>query len=464
MNFRYGILSAALAVGIFALPASAAVTDVTGGNIDVNTTINKHYNEIDGGTTQIKGNDIIHKGQDKVIDKSGPTKVTVNGRLDYNVIGNDNWSGHEVKNFSTTVTNPSNVNSVIDQVGKEMFNYLHDQLWDHRPGVSYGGNRTDGEGNYFFFGSSAGNTNSYNDWQSGTSSAVNGAKKVSESNTYKTTTKTKKEYTGRTYGSEYERKDKMTTVLTRIESSRTVNASPNSIMVGDPDAIASAYAAQGNVTVDEVVDKYYDRTHYYEQVYHNNYKTWNEITKTGSKTIVYQLNAYRRYSPIILDLDGDGKIEASNGQYLAHDDFSDKVAAFDFFGNGFPVLTEWVGVNDGLLCRPTADGKVTGAQLFGSSNGMANGYEEMASLDADENGALEGAELQGLKVWTDLNGDAVAQAHELKSLEELGITSIKVTHNNYSSTFERNGQTYKTFDWWPNCREMRKVNLAGLFE
>ena len=88
----------------------------------------------------------------------------------------------------------------------------------------------------------------------------------------------------------------------------------------------------------------------------------------------------------------------------------------------------------------------------------------MASLDADNSGALEGAELQGLYVWTDLNGNAIADKGELKSLEELGITSIKVTHNNYASTFTRNGQTYKSFDWWPNCRELRKVNVASMFE
>ena len=86
----------------------------------------------------------------------------------------------------------------------------------------------------------------------------------------------------------------------------------------------------------------------------------------------------------------------------------------------------------------------------------------MASLDADNSGALEGAELQGLYVWTDLNGNAQPEKGELKSLEELGITSIKVSHNNYSSTFERQGQTYKSFDWWPNCRELRKVDMASV--
>ena len=45
MKYSFNILAAALAVGLFTLPAYAAVSDVEGGEIHVNTTINKHYNE-----------------------------------------------------------------------------------------------------------------------------------------------------------------------------------------------------------------------------------------------------------------------------------------------------------------------------------------------------------------------------------------------------------------------------------
>ena len=124
----------------------------------------------------------------------------------------------------------------------------------------------------------------------------------------------------------------------------------------------------------------------------------------------------------------------------------------------------WVGANDGLLCRPNADGSVKGTNLFGIANGFDNGYEEMASLDVDNSGSLEGAELKDLRVWTDVNANGIAEANELKTLDELGITSIKVSHNNYASTFVRNGQTFKSFDWWPNCREMRKVDMASVIK
>ena len=449
MKYNFGILATALAVGLFTLPAYAAVSDVEGGQINVETHINKHYNEIDGGTTLVRGADKVDKH----------LEYTVKGVLHY-VEGEQYGQNKTVKDgpgFEVTVDNPSLVYSAADQVGYSLFKYAENNS-DRRSNLSYGGAKTDHAGNYFFFGVKTNpvggqwgyQDQGYHNWKSGSNSVAGQYRETSREGTGQ------RQHIGTEMGEFRENLGKQTTVLTRIESSRSVDPEPGSIMIGDPDAIATAYAAHKNVNVTEVVDKYYDRTHYYDQVYHEKF--------SEKEKVVYQLNAYRRYSPIILDLDGDGKIEASNGQYLAHDDFSDKVAAFDFFGNGFPVLTEWVGVNDGLLCRPTKDGKVTGAQLFGSSNGMANGYEEMASLDADESGALEGAELQGLYVWTDLNGNAIADKGELKTVQELGITSIKVTHNNYASTFTRNGQTYKTFDWWPNCREMRKVNVAGIFE
>ena len=50
MKYSFRILTAALAVGFFTLPAYAAVSDVEGGEIHVNTQINKHYTEVDGGT------------------------------------------------------------------------------------------------------------------------------------------------------------------------------------------------------------------------------------------------------------------------------------------------------------------------------------------------------------------------------------------------------------------------------
>ncbi|MGM9998624.1 MAG: hypothetical protein ACI38Q_04430 [Candidatus Bruticola sp.] len=221
-----------------------------------------------------------------------------------------------------------------------------------------------------------------------------------------------------------------------FESSNIVNQSCDAILVGDIDDLASAYAAQGNTT--KTLD-----VHEYQ---------------------VYQINESYTLSPIIFDLDGDGKIEASNGEYLSHAKTfkNDGAVLFDFLNNGFPVLTEWVGANDGLLCRVSADGSMTGANLFGNTNGYANGYDEMASLDANNDGVLSGVELEGLSVWQDKNGNGIADKGELASVQELGITSIGVTHNNMVGSYVRNGQTFKSFDWWPSIKDVRRMDTAKL--
>lgn len=217
------------------------------------------------------------------------------------------------------------------------------------------------------------------------------------------------------------------------------SSSPDAILIGDFDNIGNAYSAQGTTSRYMQVDGDY------------------------GKTAVYSVNGSGYVSPIVLDLDGDGKIEASNGKYLPHSadaSTSKNAVMFDFHGTGFPVVMEWVGANDGLLCRPLEDGTVNGTCLFGVANGHENGYEELASLDADNNGTLEAAELNGLMVWSDKNRNGIAEDGELASLESLGITSIGVNHNNFVGSFTRNGKTFKTFDWWPCVVDCRKVQTA----
>lgn len=225
-------------------------------------------------------------------------------------------------------------------------------------------------------------------------------------------------------------------VFDHFESSNIINQSSDAILVGDIDDLARAYGAQGHVN--KTLD-----VHEYQ---------------------VYQINEGYVVSPIVLDLDGDGKIEASNGKYLAHADSfkSEGATMFDFNGNGFPVYTEWVGTNDGLLCRPNADGTINGTNLFGTANGYANGFDEMSSLDKNNDGVLSGAELEGLFVWQDKNANGIADAGELTSVQALGISSISVNHDNMVGSFVRNGQTFKSFDWWPSVKDVRRMDVARL--
>jgi hypothetical protein len=143
---------------------------------------------------------------------------------------------------------------------------------------------------------------------------------------------------------------------------------------------------------------------------------------------------------------------------------------FDLLGNGDKLSTGWVGGKDGLLVLDrNGDGAINdGSELFGEgttlANGQkaANGYQAMAELDTDGDGALTAADaaFSKLQVWVDANADGISDASELKSLAELNITKLnlsaqadgKVNNGNIvglTSTYETaDGQTHGAADVW----------------
>lgn len=183
-------------------------------------------------------------------------------------------------------------------------------------------------------------------------------------------------------------------------------------------------------------------------------------TTEYNSVAVWTVSALRTISPLILDMDGDGKIQASGGKWLPHTSLDkDRMAFFDFYGDRFPVLMEWAGPDDGLLCQPNADGSIDGTNLFGTASGFANGFEALRMKDADGDGKIAGDELAGLAVWTDTNSDARPQKGEVKSLQEHNITELSVRHKQYVSAFVRDGKTERMYDWWPQTYELNRVRL-----
>ncbi len=251
----------------------------------------------------------------------------------------------------------------------------------------------------------------------------------------------------------YETKEETTYDDTTSKTTTTVTN--GSIVAGSGDGLGKAFVGEGGINRETEVTDHYTHTVTTIEV------TTQDIVDYTTNHDVYQINATLIVSPIVLDLDGNGKIEASNGNFRPHNGFDGEHAVmFDFYGNGFPLATEWVGKTDGLLCRPDANGNVNGTNLFGTANGHSDGYEAMAGLDADKDGYLAGEELNGLYVWTDVNSDGHADASELHSLDSLGITAIGVNGKDNQGTFIRNGKEYKSFDWWPSTIECRKAHMA----
>jgi hypothetical protein len=159
-------------------------------------------------------------------------------------------------------------------------------------------------------------------------------------------------------------------------------------------------------------------------------------------------------TPIIFPLHG----AASLAQLLD----PERIVSFDLAGNGGGARWRWVGAQTGILVwDPEQSGRiVSGRQLFGSVTwGMfwRNGYEPLAALDNDRDGWLSGAELAGIAVWNDRNGNAVSDPGEVTPVTESGIARIAARPSAavdgvpcHAQGIERtDGGFLPTYDWTP---------------
>lgn len=278
------------------------------------------------------------------------------------------------------------------------------------------------------------------------------------SNSWTTFLRTSYEQIGDNLVNQYYTKVGTTLDRTRFDS-RDIESSSDLIVIGDSDNLASQYTAQGERTVTWNWTDFYWNDLHRTDVRQRVFNKYDDYSKHTVHYYVTYQDVVTFVSPIVLNMDGTGKLMASRGNHKAHGEFyTDRLAIFDFYGSGEPKLMEWVGPKDGLLCVPKADGRVDGTCLFGIANGYENGYEELAATrDANNDGVISGKELDGLYVWQDANGNAIAGSAELKTVQELGITSISTKHQNFKSSFTMNGATHNSWDWWPSVKGLQKM-------
>jgi len=129
----------------------------------------------------------------------------------------------------------------------------------------------------------------------------------------------------------------------------------------------------------------------------------------------------RLSSPIALDLNGDG---------LGTTALAGSTAFFDLDLDGFRENVEWLNPNDGFLARDlNANGRIDdNTELFGDTEGHANGWDKLAELDSNSDGVInaDDAAWSELLVWRDLDGDGYTDEGELFTLDELNIASISL--------------------------------------
>jgi hypothetical protein len=186
-----------------------------------------------------------------------------------------------------------------------------------------------------------------------------------------------------------------------------------------------------------------------------------DVTINISHTYSLILQVYD-YSPIVLDLNNDKKIDVAYNYWLPHAPkfFTQNIVKFDITGDMVPDLVEWVvGPNDGLLVEPGVKKVTSALDLFGTAGGYSNGYEKLAIYDKDKNGFVEGKELEGFKVWIDKNQNGTCEENELFDIKQFNVKKLSVNHNGkYVSYYETNdGQKRLMWDWWPAAIEVKKI-------
>jgi hypothetical protein len=170
--------------------------------------------------------------------------------------------------------------------------------------------------------------------------------------------------------------------------------------------------------------------------------------------------AYYPYDPLILDLNHNGLIDTvniDNGVYFdgGSDDFSEKMG--------------WVSGGDGLLCVDrNGDNQIDSSELLGNTD--IYGFDMLRAMyDRNWDGVIDNNDplFSSLSVWVD-NGNGITEEGELKTLSELGITSISVNYDdsvtdsngneiNGMATFTQNGEEHIIGDAFFQTNNMQSV-------
>lgn len=145
--------------------------------------------------------------------------------------------------------------------------------------------------------------------------------------------------------------------------------------------------------------------------------------------------------PLVIDLGTPG-IELTGVENGVH---------FDLDKNGFAEKTAWIGKEDVFLALDrNGNGFIDdGGELFGDqvvmSNGRlaASGFEALKELDTNNDGVInkDDEQFENLRVWVDSDQNGVSAPNELKTLDELGITSISLDHINKDTVDSETGTT-----------------------
>lgn len=140
------------------------------------------------------------------------------------------------------------------------------------------------------------------------------------------------------------------------------------------------------------------------------------------------------WTPVILDLDGDGVDVTPRDSSFAQ---------FDLDGDGFDEQTAWVGQGDGILVLNDISNDLPSGIVIADRGEVAfsqtpdqTDLEALAAYDTNSNGTIDAGDARwaDFKIWIDRNGDGYSDSdypetagtneNEIYTLSELGIVNI----------------------------------------
>ncbi|NLK67429.1 MAG: hypothetical protein GX282_08155, partial [Campylobacteraceae bacterium] len=140
------------------------------------------------------------------------------------------------------------------------------------------------------------------------------------------------------------------------------------------------------------------------------------------------------YDPLVLDLNKDSKISITS--------YENSDAYFNHKDDGVKIKTSWIGKEDGILVLDkNNNGTIdNGNELFGNfteisdsenkSKLATHGFEALKAHDLNSDNVIDenDAVFSSLKIWQDMDEDAITDEGELKTLSELGIKSLNLNY------------------------------------
>ncbi len=146
-------------------------------------------------------------------------------------------------------------------------------------------------------------------------------------------------------------------------------------------------------------------------------------------TLTFNIGSY--YSPLVLDIDGDGITSTS---------LVDSPTYFDYNGDGIKEKTAWTDVGDAqLVADLNHDGKISdGSEIFGEYTKLKdgslakNGYAALAQYDTNGDGIIDKRDeaFGNLSLWFDKNQNGKSEEGELVNIQLSQVTAIYLDGKN----------------------------------